>query len=134
MPRDDFQIFTNLNVEITDDVQGAIDRRKPQTAMYVGGMGSEDRNYHHEAMARRGFPEAADAIRDRWRAGDKDGAVAAVPDDYIDRNGLIGPPDRIRQRYPEAVPAGVTGVMIRTTDIETIDLMADVIGSHHGLD
>ena len=133
VPRSGFQIFTNLNVEITDDVQGAIDRRKPQTAMYVGGMGSEDRNYHHEAMGRRGFPEAADRIRDCWRAGDKDGAIAAVPDDYIDRNGLIGPPARIRERYPQAVPTGATGVIIRTTDLDTIALMADVIGNHEGL-
>ena len=134
VPRSDFQIFANLSVEITDDVRAAIDRRKPQTAMYVGGMGSEDRNYHHDAMARRGFPDAAALIRERWRAGDKAGAIDAVPDDYIDRNGLIGPPSRIRERYPEAVPAGVTGVMIRTTDVDTIDLMADVIGDHHGLD
>ena len=131
--RADFQIFTTLQVEITDDVQGAIDRRKPQTAMYVGGMGSEDRNYHHDAMARRGFPEAAARIRDLWRAGDKAGAARAVPDDYIDRNGLIGPPERIRERYPGAVPVGVTGVIIRTTDLATIDLMADVTGHHDGL-
>ncbi len=134
VPRDAFQIFTTLQVEITDDVQAAIERRKPQTAMYVGGMGSEDRNYHHDAMARRGFPEAADLIRDRWRSGDKDGAIAAVPDDYIDRNGLIGPPGRIRARYPGSVPRGVTGVIIRTTDLATIDLMAEVIGHHDGLD
>ena len=31
-------------------------------------------------------------------------------------------------------PAGATGVIIRTTDLPTIDLMADVIGTHEGLD
>lgn len=132
--RADFQIFTNLSVELTDDIAGAIARRKPQTAMYVGGMGSREKNYHRDAMARRGFPEAAALIQERWLAGDKEGAVAAVPDEYIDRNGLIGPPDRIRERYPQAVPAGATGVTIRTTDLETIELMADVIGEHDGLD
>lgn len=134
VPRDRFQIFTTLNVEVTEDVQAAIDRRKPQTAMYVGGMGSQDRNYHVEAMARRGFPDAAARIQELWLAGDKDAAIDAVPDDYIDQQGLIGPPERIRERYEAAVPAGVTGVILRSTDLATIDLMADIIGSTHGLD
>ena len=34
-------------------------RMRPLTAMYVGGMGSATHNYHRDAMARRGFPEAA---------------------------------------------------------------------------
>jgi hypothetical protein len=102
--------------------------------MYVGGMGSRDNNFHRDAMARRGFPEAAARIQERWLEGDKEGAVAAVPDEYIDRNGLIGPPERIRERYPESVPAGATGVIIRTTRPTTIALMADIVGSHHGLE
>jgi F420-dependent oxidoreductase-like protein len=134
VPRDQFQLFANLNVEITDDIKSAIDRRKPLTAMYVGGMGSRENNFHRDAMARGGFPEAAALIQERWLEGDKAGAEAAVPDDYIDQNGLIGPAERIRERYPAAVPPGATGVIIRTTRLGTIELMADIVGTHHGLD
>ena len=134
VPRDRFQIFTNLTVEITDDVKGAIERRKPMMAMYVGGMGSRDNNFHRDSMARQGFPDQAAQIQERWLAGDKAGAAAAVPDDYVDRAGLIGPPERIRERYPHVMPPGATGQIIRTTDLATIELMAEIVGEHAGLD
>lgn len=133
VPREDFQIFTNLTVEITDDVEAAINRRKPLTAMYVGGMGSEENNYHRDAMARRGFPDEAEYIQKKWLAGDKDGAIKAVPDAYIDQGGLFGSTERIRERYPHIVPKGATGHIIRTADLETISLVAEIVNNHSGL-
>ena len=63
---------------------------RPLTAMYVGGMGSATHNFHREAMARRGFPEAAARIQELWLAGRKQEAVAAVPDEYLEQGSLIG--------------------------------------------
>ena len=102
----EFEIFTGLTVDITDDVRGAIDACKPLTGMYVGGMGSKTHNYHREAMARRGFPEAAQRIHELWMAGKKEEAIAAVPDEYIEQGSLLGSPQRIRDRWPES-PASV---------------------------
>lgn len=126
---DDFDIMASLTIEITDDVQAAIDSRKPLTGMYVGGMGSEDNNFHREAMARRGFPEAAARIHELWLAGRKDEAVAAVPDDYIDAGGLYGPASRIRERWDDVVPAGLTGVILRTDYDEALEIAASITGS-----
>ena len=61
------------------------------SAMYVGGMGSDTHNFHAEAMARRGWPEASARIVELWRAGRRDEAIAAVPDDYLDSQSLLGP-------------------------------------------
>ena len=44
------EIMGNLTIEVTDDVQAAIDAKKPLTGMYVGGMGSEDNNFHRDAI------------------------------------------------------------------------------------
>ena len=134
VPRSDFQLFTNLTVEITDDIQEAINKRKPMTAMYVGGMGSKEHNFHRDSMARRGFADQANLIQERWLSGDKEGAVKAVPDEYIDMGGLFGPIERIRERYPLIVPDGATGQIIRSTDIKTIELMAQIVGEHSGLE
>ena len=101
--------------------------------MYVGGMGSEQNNYHRDSMVRRGFPEAAQKIQDCWLSGDKDAAVNAVPDEYIDQSGLIGPVERIRERFTSLVPAGATGLILRTTDTSTIELMAEITESEYGL-
>ena len=133
VPKSEFQLFTNLTVEITDDIQAAIDKRKPMTAMYVGGMGSKEHNFHRDSMARRGFPEQANLIQERWLAGDKEGAVRAVPDEYIDMGGLFGPEERIRERYPLTVTQGVTGQILRSTDLATIELIAEIVSDHSGL-
>ncbi len=126
---EEFEIMGNLTVQVTDDVRAAIDAKKPLTAMYVGGMGSEDHNFHREAMARRGFPEAAERIQQLWLAGRKDEAVSAVPDDYIDAGALFGPLSRIRERWDETVPAGLTGVILRTEDLAAIEVAAELTGA-----
>ena len=45
---------------------------KPEVALYVGGMGHKDKNFHKDQMVRRGFAEAADRIRNSiWRIARK---------------------------------------------------------------
>ena len=97
--------------------------------MYVGGMGSETHNFHASAMARRGWPEASQRIVELWRAGRRDEAVAAVPDDYIDSGALIGPARRVRARWAEAVPDGLTGVIVRCDSHEGLALVAELAGA-----
>jgi F420-dependent oxidoreductase-like protein len=126
---DSFENFGGLNIMITDDVQGALDKMKPLTAMYVGGMGSESHNYHREAMARRGFPEAAERIHELWLAGKRDEAIAAVPDEYHDDGALIGSIDRIRDRWEAWTRMGFTGLIVRAEDSVGIELLADLAGT-----
>ena len=124
-----FEVFGSLSVQITDDVGAAVEARKPLVAMYVGGMGSDTHNFHAEAMARRGWHEASARIVELWRAGRRDEAIAAVPDDYIESQSLLGSPSRIRARWPEAVPAGLTGVIVRCDRDEELALAAELAGT-----
>ena len=124
-----FEVFGSLSVQITDDVGAAVEARKPLVAMYVGGMGSDTHNFHAEAMARRGWHEASARIVELWRAGRRDEAIAAVPDDYIESQSLLGSPSRIRDRWPEAVPAGLTGVIVRCDRDEELALAAELAGT-----
>jgi F420-dependent oxidoreductase-like protein len=134
-PADEFEVFGGLTVRITDDVQGALDAMRPLTAMYVGGMGSESHNFHRDAMARRGFPEAADRIGELWRAGRKEEAMAAVPEDYLEQGTLLGSPARIRSRWEAGVvPDGVTGLIVGTDQLEALDLVAELAGTRDAVD
>jgi hypothetical protein len=129
-PGADFEIFGGASVTITKDVRATLDGMRPLTAMSVGGMGSESHNYHKEAMARRGFPEAAERIGELWRAGRKQEAAGAVPVEYLEQTALVGSPARIRDRWRSSfVPAGVTGVIIDTRQVEALELMADLAGT-----
>jgi len=128
--KEGFEVFTGASVTITDDVKGTLDAMRPLTAMYVGGMGSETHNYHRDAMARRGFPEAANRIGELWRAGKKEEAQAAVPQEYLEQSTLCGSPDRIRKQWEEGyLRDGVTGVIVGTDQLEALELMADLAGT-----
>ena len=124
-----FEIFGGTTVEITDDVRAALDARRPLTAMYVGGMGSATHNYHREAMARRGFPEAAARIHELWLAGRREEAVAAVPDEYLDDGALIGSTHRIRERWDPLTRQGLTGLIVRSETDEGLELVAELAGT-----
>ncbi len=122
-----FPVFNGVSITITDDVPATLDALRPRTGMYVGGMGSRTHNYHREAMARAGYPDEAQQITDLWNAGRKAEAIAAVPDAYLERNALIGPVSRIRERWAEGVVApGVTGVIVAATQPEAVELMAEL--------
>lgn len=128
--KDGFEVFSGASVTITDDVDGVLDAMRPLTAMYVGGMGSESHNYHRDAMARRGFPEAADRIGELWRAGRKAEAQAAVPEEYLEQSALVGTPERIRRTWKAGyAPPGVTGMIVGAAQPEALELMADLAGT-----
>ena len=78
----DLEIQPGVSVVVTDDVPAALGRMKPGIALYVGGMGHRDKNFHNDMMVRRGYPEAAQKIQELYLAGRKREAIAAVPDDF----------------------------------------------------
>jgi len=122
---DDFERQAMTQVKVTEDVQSALDALKPGIALYVGGMGHKNINFHKEMMVRRGFGEEADRIQELFLAKRKDEAIAAVPDEFVDSGALIGPKARIQERYKAWEDAGITGLTI-SGNAEAIRTMAEV--------
>ncbi|MEN9808189.1 MAG: hypothetical protein RL756_2709 [Pseudomonadota bacterium] len=122
--RDQFEIQAMSQVEVTDDVQSALDRLKPGIALYVGGMGHRNKNFHKEMMVRRGFGQAAERIQELYLAKRKDEAIAAVPDEFVDQGALVGPEERIRKRFRAWEDSGASGLTI-SGDERSIRFMAE---------
>ncbi|HEY4853042.1 MAG TPA: LLM class F420-dependent oxidoreductase [Streptosporangiaceae bacterium] len=80
-----------LSIIVDDDLERAADRLRPSLALYIGGMGARDVNFHHEVFARMGYEAEARTIQDLYLAGDKKGAIAAVPVGMVEDVALIGP-------------------------------------------
>jgi F420-dependent oxidoreductase-like protein len=120
----DFAIHATVHVEVDDDVAAALARLKPEVALYVGGMGHRDKNFHKDMMVRRGFGEAAARIQELYLAGRKDEAIAAVPDEWVDMKSLVGPPARIRQRYRAWEDSGADSLSVRSRQPAAIEVMA----------
>jgi F420-dependent oxidoreductase-like protein len=128
----DFEIQGSVSVTITDDVRGALRALKPGVALYVGGMGHRDINFHKQQMERRGYGEAAARIQELYLAGRKAEALEEVPDEYVDEGALVGPVARIRERYRAWEDSGVTGLTVGTQQDEALELMADLAGTRSG--
>jgi F420-dependent oxidoreductase-like protein len=125
---DKFEIYPILPVVIDRDVKSALDRMKPEIALYVGGMGARNKNFHNDLMIQQGFPEAAMRIQELYLAGRKAEAASAVPDELVDLRALVGPPERIRERYLAWESSGATGFLVQTAQEAAIDLMAEIAG------
>jgi len=126
---DDFSFEALTTVVITDDVSAGLRAMKPTFALYVGGMGHPKVNFHKRAMERHGYAEAAARIEELFRAGRKAEAADAVPDEWVDEQALVGPPQRIRERFRPWAECGLTALHVSTSEAAAVELMADVVRS-----
>jgi len=108
-----FDIAPNVNVSIDDDVERARDAVRPLLALYVGGMGSREKNFYNALVRRYGFEDVANEVQDLYLDGKKDEAAAALPAELIDQTSLCGPKEHVADRLAVYRDAGV-GTLICT--------------------
>jgi F420-dependent oxidoreductase-like protein len=109
---DGFEIAPSVNVAIDDDLDRARDVMRPLLALYVGGMGSREKNFYNALVRRIGFEEAAGRVQDLYLEGKKEEAAAALPPELIDTLTLVGPRDRIAERLQVYRDAGVGTLIV----------------------
>jgi F420-dependent oxidoreductase-like protein len=127
-----FEIQASAHVEVNADVKAALAKLKPEVALYVGGMGHRDKNYHKDMLIRRGFKDAAERIQELYLAHRKEEAAAAVPDEWVDLKSLVGPPQRIKQRFRAWEDSGATSLTVRAKDPQAIEVMAEAARLNRG--
>jgi F420-dependent oxidoreductase-like protein len=104
---DGFDIAPTVNFYVSDDIEKGRDVMRPFIALYVGGMGSRDKNFYNNLVQRYGFEDAAKKVQDLYLEGRRDEAMAALPDELIDLVSLNGPADKVRDRLRVYREAGV---------------------------
>jgi F420-dependent oxidoreductase-like protein len=109
---DGFDVVPTVPVVPGKDVEACADLVRPYAALYVGGMGSRDKNFYNQLMVRMGFEDQAIEIQERYMGKDYAGAAGAVPMEFLDRTSLLGPPERIGERLHAYADAGVTTLTI----------------------
>jgi F420-dependent oxidoreductase-like protein len=115
---DGFDIAPTVQVSIDDDLDRARDVMRPLIALYVGGMGSRDKNFYNQLMQRYGFEDAAAEIQALYLDGKKDEAAAAIPPELIDLVTICGPRDRVRERLEVYREAGVGTLIVSSMAFE----------------
>ena len=90
------------------DPRACADPVRSYAALYVGGMGSRDKNFYNQLAVRMGYEEEAATIQDLYLSRRPRDAMAAVPYELIDSTSLLGPKERLAERLAEFAAAGVT--------------------------
>jgi F420-dependent oxidoreductase-like protein len=108
----ELSICVSQPLVVTDDVEAGREAVRPHMALYIGGMGSRERNYYNQLFCRYGFEAEARRIQDLYLAGRRDEARAALTDEMIDLVTIIGPIAECRRRLAELERLGVDEVAI----------------------
>ncbi|HJT37738.1 MAG TPA: LLM class F420-dependent oxidoreductase [Actinomycetota bacterium] len=123
-----FEIPCVVSVVVTDDVQAGLDMLKWAMALYIGGMGAREKNFHFDVVGRMGYADEAKKVQDLYLDGRKEEAAKAVPDELVDEISLIGPASRIKDRMEAWISSPVTTLITGTRDPAALKVLADILG------
>ena len=110
----DIDIQAGGYFEISDDVDGLINKLRPGMAFTLGAMGSAKTNFYNDAYCRAGYEDVAKEVQSLWVAGNRDEAIRQVPDELITMSNFIGTQSMVEERLEAFKAAGVNTLRIST--------------------
>jgi F420-dependent oxidoreductase-like protein len=121
-----FDVAPTIACVVGSDLDACRLPLKMSLALYIGGMGAKEKNFYNEYIRRVGFEDAALKIQSLFLDGKREEAVAAVPDALVDALHLVGPPERIRERFAawRGLPIGT--LIVGTQQMEAVRLLAEL--------
>ena len=131
----EIELHVGGDIEISDDVERLIEKRRPALAFTLGAMGSPKTNFYNAAYARAGFEDAAREVQSLWVEGRRQEAAAAVPDALVLASSLIGTESMVRERLRAYRDAGIAVLRLSTPGrrhaerIEHLERCLDLIAS-----
>ncbi|BBZ05668.1 LLM class F420-dependent oxidoreductase [Mycolicibacterium chitae] len=92
---DTFDVAGVVWVSEHEDVEVAASRIKPVIALYAGGMGAKDVNFHNDVFVRMGWGDVCAKVQELYLAGRKQEASDAIPLEMVEDVALVGPVDKL---------------------------------------
>ncbi|GAC1397654.1 MAG: LLM class F420-dependent oxidoreductase [Mycobacterium sp.] len=125
--REDFEICATAQVVITDDRPAIMELMKPHLALYMGGMGAEDTNFHADVYRRMGYAEVVDDVTKLFRSDRKDEAATVIPDELVDDSAIVGDLAYVQEQIKAWEAAGVTMMVVGARSSEQIRDLAGLV-------
>lgn len=125
--RSGFEVAATCPVVVTDDPVAEKAKVKPYLALYIGGMGSEQVNFHADLFRRMGYGEVVEDITGLFRAGQRAEAAAAVPDELVDDVSIIGDREQVRAGVRRWEESGVDTLLVGCRDAAQLRAVADAV-------
>lgn len=133
----DLDLCVSVRVEIGDNVNEMIERRKQGVAFNMGGMGSEQTNFYNDAFKRAGYEDDARAIQSLWIAGKREEAAARVPDAMVTEFQALGTRDMVKERLALYRDVGITTMKLGLDGVELgpkrFELLENIVDLVEGL-
>lgn len=125
--RETFEICATAQVVVTDDRPAVFEMIKPFLALYMGGMGAEDTNFHADVYRRMGYSDVVDEVTALFRSDRKDEAAKVIPDELVDDAAIVGDADYVKQQIKVWEESGVTMMVIGARSVEQIQELAQLV-------
>ena len=123
---DDFEVLPTVTVVVDDDIERAADALRPMVALYAGGMGAREMNFHFDVFCRLGYEAEANKIQQLYLDGRKDEATAVVTTPMVEEIALIGPREKIRDEIQIWEDSMVTTMLVGG-GIDTMRTLAELV-------
>lgn len=130
--RDDFEIAATCHLQIVRDAEekrAVVDAMKPYVALYMGGMGAKEQNFHKQVFERMGYAAVADEVQRLYLAGEKERATALIPDELVDDLHIIGVEGEVREKVAEWQSTGVTTLMLSLRSADEVRRIAGALAA-----
>jgi F420-dependent oxidoreductase-like protein len=124
----DFEVACNVPIIIADDIEMAASFYRPVLALYIGGMGAREVNFHNEVFVRMGYMDEAQHIQTLYLEGRKEEAAAAVPLQLVQDVALIGPKEKIRDDLEQWRESAVTTMIVSGPPAQLATIAELVLG------
>ena len=128
--RADFEIAATCHLQVTTseaERQAAIEAIKPVIALYMGGMGAKEQNFHKSVFERMGYGAITDRVQELFLAQKRDEATALIPDELIDDMHIIGEASYVKERVAQWRETGVTTLLLSCRSAEEVRQVAEVL-------
>lgn len=120
-----------IGEDLVGDKQKAIlDFARPNSALYIGGMGARGKNFYNDICSAYGYEKEAVEVQDLYLEGKKAEAAAAVPGEMLELSNLVGPRSYIKERIGAFKEAGVTVLSISPVGgdpVKTVETLRGII-------
>jgi F420-dependent oxidoreductase-like protein len=123
---EDFEVIAFCPTVVHDDIEQAADLYRPMLALYIGGMGAREMNFHFDVFVRMGFESEATKIQDLYLDGHKEDAAAAVPTAMVEKIALIGPRAKIVDDLA-AWQESIATTLLVAGNAATLRMMAELL-------
>ncbi len=110
--RSDLEVSPTISVAIDGDLENARNLVQASLLLYLGGMGSKQKNFYVELSDRFGYGDEARHVQSLYLDGKREEAYEAIPQELVSATSLIGTEEEVGERLQRIEAAGVDRLIV----------------------